>query len=412
MALQLCGELSGAFAWPGESWALPITHSIWRGGPPAVGCRDQLEEHVIASLRQSLIEMQAWAAAEFGSPEAVRATDDDVFELAADVLHGVYSASSIRTALIASCGALQRFLSKFSHGSSVVEKTPGNVHCLPYLADQANIHWVLSHREPFSVIASMQRRDGADPFAVDWAGGVERCLGEYLSYGEAVLASRRFGGVVMASYDETYANPAALQETVVKRIAPDLRRQKFFKKRRVAPDPQSWRAFAALDRWKILNFSAPVRRLLGYSEDYYGAAEPEMAGEVDLPPQFECKRMGGSWPNGLVTDVARFAVYVPRGVVAVRATFQNHASLALFEQMVRVVDCRKNLLFEQHAPSGSAVEVVVDLRDARCVGETESGRAYLLEVSTSRCVMPVARIAGNYDERVLAGSLSLFVPAA
>lgn len=411
MALQLCGELTGAFAWPGESWVLPLTHAIWRGGAPDRGCREQLEEHVVASLRQSLIEMQTWTAAEFGVSETVRATDDDVYELASDIIKGVYAASSVRTALIASCAALQRFLSKFSHCSSVVEKTPGNVHCLPYLVDHPGFHWVTSYREPFSVIASMQRRCGADPFAVDWAGGTERCLGEYIVHGEAVVASSRLGNVVAVGYDETYANPAILQETVSKRISPDLKHQKFFKKHRQAPDPQTWRAFSPLDRWKILKFTAPIRRLLGYAEEYYGATEEEMAGDADLSSAFECKPMAGSWPNGLVTDLAKFAVYAPREVAAVRASFHNYAALALPQQTIRVLDGCRNLLIEQQVSSGETAEVVVKLSDARCVGETKSARAYLVEVRASQCVMPVARIVGNYDERLLAGGLSPFTPA-
>lgn len=416
VTLRMLDEFSDVFMWPGETWILSLARNLWAGGAPNPACRAEAERYAVATLRRSLIEMQEWNA-EYGSVDCLRPADDVVEALGRRVVAGAYDAASVRGSLLAGANVLSDFLSSVSDKPIRAEKTPDNIFAFTHLGDAKSFAWILCHREPFATIASIRERAERDPYAVNWSKDIEFCIGVYLSYAERVLSAMRASDTALvAAYDATCAAPFDFLVQIARLLGqrrPAPRKINFVVP---AQDREKWRRFTPEERWKVLNFTAPVRRLLGYDESYYGCAETAMTGDATFTGEFSVVPVSGlheaeqnpgrpRWMSG----EAVFAVYAPENVAAISAQVYNPGALGRPNQRLIVSDGSQRLS-EDALFADKHITVSVDLRRARPVGVFGKMRAYLIKLQTTERCLPVVSIPGSDDQRVIACSITDWRP--
>lgn len=419
MTVRLIGQDPAIFLWPGESSVLALTRSLWEGGQPAASCRNQIQTYVHDTLSKAMIEMHAWNVSnEKRLRSEPAATPEEVRVLADEIVASAMEASSVRTSLRAACAAMDRFVAGHTNQDVLVEKTPSNLFAYSHLADDPAIHWVLCHREPFATIASLQARAGKDPYATDWSPNIEFGIGAYLRHAEHVLrASRSTSPPVIAPYESTSADPQAFMMRLTARLGAERTIGSVGEVRR-ANDRDAWRKLAPLDRWKVLRLTEPVRRLLGYDENYYGVDEATMLEGFEAPDSFEWTPLYGVYaPDGgtsgrWVSDEAAFSIYAPHGVRSVRARLFNPSSMNLPEQKVIVRDGARRCIGEVALPTDQMSAIDIDLGSITPAATTSKGRLFRIELQPTHRRLPVASLVGNNDRRLMSFFMAHWTPHA
>lgn len=415
LVLRLMGEHSNVFAWPGESSAISVVQALWANGPPDLACRAQVEANLQKNLHDALIEMQRWNLATGDIPEAPLPEAGQVEALVHLLSDAVFQASSVRQALVGATDALSDFVANFSDAPVIAEKTPSNIFAFPHLCDLDDVLWVVCHREPFGVIASIQDRVGVDPFAADWDGSLDACIGLYLRYAKRVIRALRTGSAIGACYDGVCAAPDRFFSEVGARSSFGLGSRVNGGVLRQITNRVGWRKFDEQQRWRILRLTDSVRRLLGYDERYYGASEAEMSVPQPLD-QFSVSALDGLYAADVgaahrwMTGEASFAVCVPHGVAAISAQAFVPGALGMSEQKLSVIDSAGRRIAEVRTPPDKLTTLNVELAQATPVAVSRAGRLYRFDVYAAQKCLPLAKTPGVLDARLLSCLLTDWKP--
>ncbi|WP_325060500.1 sulfotransferase [Vitreimonas sp.] len=415
MMLRLIGDHCGVYPWLGESSVVDTARLLWTNGRPNPACREQVEAFVTHTLRLALLEMQAWNAAREDIQGLLIPSREDVDRLACAVVDGAYEAASVRSSLLAACRALDEFLANYADLPVIAEKTPTNIFSFTHLCDDPSLHWVVSHREPFAVIASMRKRAGADPFADHWAT-LESCLGQYQRYAIRVIAALRSKRAIEAPYEAVCRDPDLLVRPLQEQLGRDETAGYSGNFVSAASDRDAWRSFDLQDLWLVRSITAPARRLLGYDSDYYGSEQDAVLEDYEGPEAFFAAPLDGAFESDTnpatrwIGDEARFAVFAPEGVHAISARLFCPSSLDLAEQSVTARDGLGRTVGQAALPIDKLTTLTIKLSDAAPAAVTKRGRLYLIRLNAGRAALPVASVLGNGDARVLAYMKTLWAP--
>ncbi len=416
MVAAMIGQREDVFVWPGETWVLPNVAKLWAGGPPNPECRDQVLGVLHRSLKGALIDMREWNDT-YAEPSFERkATADEVEDLATELTEAALSAPSSSAALRASAHILERFQRRWTDKPYVAEKTPENVLLYPDLSRALDPVWVICHREPFGVIASLQKRAGADPFA-PWDNSIETCLGMYLKYGWAVVSiARSPHASISIAYEEVCATPERVMDRLSVRLgnkAPPLSRNGYVR----APHADAWQSFGPQQRWIILALTRGLREHLGYGPEAYSKSFSEIVQGASEFPDFATSPLVGvsAEPGRALRWVGKsslYGIFCSSPVRRVEIDLYLPPGLKIDVQRLCVRDCAGRSVASAALVSGEQVTIGVDT-DTICASASESGIgvAYLLELRAERVCVPYATVSGNLDERLLSLMASDFRPA-
>jgi|GEM_PF-3535355 len=417
LALRLIGDYQGVFAWPGESGVLNTTQALWSNGAPNPACREQIEANVLENLVSALIAMQSWNLASGDMPDAPLPDLSQVQALAHAVTDAAYAAASVRHALVLAADALSAFLSDFTDAAVIAEKTPNNIFAFPHLCDLSSLLWIVCHREPFAVIASMQQRAGADPFAAGWDSSVDGCIGVYLRHAKRVIRALRTGQAVGICYDAMCNKPDRFFSDVAARSGFALGPHAGLGVVRQIAGRQGWRKFDPIQRWRVLRLTESVRRLLGYDEGYYGLEESEMSDPAPLDC-FAADALNGLYSvdagatHRWMAGEASFAIVAPHDVSAITARVFVPAALGLPAQALTVVGSAGRRLAHVAVPPDQLTAITVDLSRAAPLAVSEQGRLFRFDVYAAQNCLPLAQTPGLLDARVVSCLLSAWKPAS
>lgn len=415
LVARLIGQRDDTFLWPGETWVLPNVAKLWAGGPPNPECRAQIMQCMRRSLRAALVDMRAWNDANSKLIAVSHVTEAQVDKLVEDLTDLALRAPSRAAALRGGAGILERFQREWSDSPIVAEKTPENIMLFQELSGALDPTWVVSHREPFAVIASLQNRAGADPFA-PWDASVETCVGMYLKYAWAVIsAARALRPPILVGYDEACSNPERLMERLSARLGKDSQRQVDKRKIRFSR-ADAWRAFSVSERWLILALTRGVRGCLGYGPQAYSETFLDMVQGAQELPEFASRPLMGvsSEPDSAlhwIEQNSAHAILCSSPARRIEVDLYNPPALKIDPQELEVVDCTGRPVFSIALRSGEMSTLGVETAALQASAEQSGvGAVYLLKMRCKHVRTPYASLPGNLDERLLSLMVSDFRP--
>lgn len=388
MIASLVGRARGEQVRAVETWMIPFARHLWAGGAPNPACRAQLTRAAAAVLADA-----------YGDDDAQ--LPDDTLGAMSDELVAIAVNAPSQAAALRETGALCERLRGQLIGSTL-EATPANIFSHAYLSSASGADWVVVHREPFSVIASLRARPLADPFMPS-GGDLETSIGVYLRYGGAVAAALRSARPpYVAPYDTLVGDPEGVIDAL--KSGADLSGVGQGTRRRADHDGRL--AFSVDDRRKVALLTRTVREALGYGVQYYDGDANEGV-DIVLPAHVQVSSLHGmhtpdeGMEHRWMSKQAAFVVYARADVRNVSATFVNHPNLQILEQRLVVRDGSRREIANVAIRSGENYDVLIPLNQLRPTLLGAGALMYVFEIEAEAAVLPVARFVGNLDQRVL-----------
>ncbi len=410
------------FCWSSESALLPMMEQLTHGLPMRPENRPAVEQMMTRHLKSAVIDQRDWHRTTAGFTPPVEIGLEAIEGLASRTA-GILGQGMPRVqTLQESASLLREFFAQFTDRRLVAEKSPSNVLLIPDGLCVAR-RWLLTHRDPFATIASMQQRSKADPWAEVMGGEIEQRIGLYVRHARGILHAREHPNEVMVlNLDQLATNPAGSLATVCLflRIEPTL---SFLDQVRSIiggqPSRAAWERFSPLDRWKVLHLCADEMRGLGYSQHYYQVSFSELTRRTPRRVKGRIEPLYGvfSAPAGdrlrWMQRTACTAIYLPRGVNRLVLRVYNLTSPligALHSHGLNVADLKVSAhsmgggksrvtLSELSLAKDFCADWAIDLRRAEPVGHHGEWRLVRVDFETNFAYTPCCTLANASDER-------------
>lgn len=385
MIASLVGRARGEPLRAVKTWMIPYVSYLWAGGAPNPACHAQLVRAAATVLDNAY------------SDDDARLSDDTLMEMAEGLVAIAMNAPSQAAAVRETSLLCARIHEKLA--GATLEATSANIFSHPYLSSATGADWIVVHREPFSVIASLRGRTLSDPLMPS-GGDLETSIGVYLRYGAAVATALRSSRPPqVAPYDFMAGDPEGVIDAL--KSGASLGGQG-----RPRVDQGGQLAFSVEDRRKVALLTRTVREELGYGPHYYGG-DPGGGGDLALPARLRVSPLYGAHAPDEGTEhrwmskQAAFVVYARADVRNITATFVNHPNLQIPEQRLTIRDVSRRAVGKVVVRSGENCDLQIALDQLHDMRLGPDALMYVFEIEAETAVLPVARFVGNLDKRLL-----------
>jgi hypothetical protein len=416
------------FCWSWETGLLPLLDELTRGLPMRPDNLPGVTKMICRHLKSVLIDQREWIAATDHVAPPVQIKMEDVEQLASQVAAVLQSRLSRTRTLQESAGILRNFLNQYNDRRLLAEKSPSNVLLVDGSLSLAR-RWLITHREPFAVIASMLERARSDPWAGIMDGEIEQRIGLYVRHARSVVSAKASPSETMLlGYDSLITDPCGSLANVCSflRVEPTL---SYLDQVRCIiggkPATNKWEQLAPLDRWKVLRLCSSEMQALDYDEPYYRASFEHMTSGLPKTLDPQMQSLYGSFhptkshPIRWMQRKASFAVYAPRGVNTLRLTIHNNVSAVIESSNLPDV-AAENWQVTAYGDTGSESPVPlsslslatdffgdwqIDLRNTEPLGHYGNWRLLKMDFETNFAFIPCFMFANASDERSLSFGL-------
>jgi hypothetical protein len=410
------------FCWSGETGLLPLLDELTRGLPMRADNLVGVTKMICRHLKSVLIDQREWIAAKDHVAPPVRINVEAVEHLASQVAAVLQSQLSRAQTLKNCTGILRTFLNQYNNRLLLAEKSPSNVLLIDGSLTLAR-RWLITHREPFAVIASMLERTKSDPWAGIMGGEIEQRIGLYIRHARSVISAKASPSEAMLlGYDSLITDPCGSLANVCSflRVEPTL---SYLDQVRCIiggkPATDKWKQLAPLDCWKVLRLCSREMQALDYDERYYRASFDHMISGLPKTLEPQMVSLYGSFdptqsdPMRWVQRKASFAVYAPQGVNALRLRIHNNVS-AIIESshLPGVAPEEWHVTAYCDTGTGSPVPLSslslavdflgdwqIDLRDIEPLGHYGNWRLFKINLEANFAFIPCFMFANASDER-------------
>jgi SAM-dependent methyltransferase len=409
------------FCWSSESALLPMFNELTRGLPMRSENRRVVEQAVGRHLTRALIDQWEWHRKTIGVSPPVEITSKEIERLASRVT-GALERGLSRSEVLDECACVLRsFLQQYTDRRVIAEKSPSNVFLIP---DSLNVarRWLLMHREPFAVVASMLKHAESNPSAAVMRGEIERRIGLYVQHAGRIMAAKKHPGEAMVlDYDHLLADPttsltAACRFIEVEPTLPYLESVRSIIGGQTRTN--TWKHFDPLDRWKVLNLCAAEMEGLGYSQQYYQVAFDDLTRGIpeSLPPSIQplygIFEPAGDGGMGWVQRSASAAVYASGGIDKLVLKVHNKVSPLMpalrscgldssdLQVTAYSTTSRSRVVLSKLQLGGDfSADWSIDLRGAEPVGHHGNWRLFKVDFESSFAYTPCCALPHALDVR-------------
>jgi hypothetical protein len=416
------------FCWSWETGLLPVLDELTRGLPMRPDNLLCVRQMICRHLKSVLIDQREWITAREHVAPSVQITMGDVEHLASQV-SAVLQCRLSRIQTLQECaGILRTFLNQYNDRGLVAEKSPSNVLLVDGSLSLAR-RWLITHREPFAVIASMLERTRSDPWAGIMDGEIEQRIGLYIRHARGVISAKTSPSeALLLGYDSLIADPCGTLANVCSflRVEPTL--HYLDQVRGIIsgkPATDKWERFGSLDRWKILHLCSSAMQALGYSEHYYRVSFGDLTRGLPKVVEPQMQSLYGSFdpsppdPVRWVQRSASFAVYAPRGVNTLTLRIHNNVSPIIeASRVLGVTGADWHVGAYGDVGSASAIPLSrfslaadvlddwqIDLRGTEPLGHYGNWRLFKIDLETNFAFTPCFTLANALDVRTLSFGL-------
>lgn len=424
-AIELHPEI---FCWSTETGIAPLIEQLTQGFPMRPENLPGAAKLINRNLRSAIIDQGNWRKKSGGREIAVDETEIEDFS---SQLAMILTVREPRTELLRLCSiALRRFLENINSRRIIAEKSPSNALLLRDSAEAAKC-WLMTHREPFSVLVSMQQKTEADPFSEILSGPIERRIGVYLTHARNVLIAQATPDITMTvALHELRTDPCGTMAKACMLLGVEPTLSYLNDVRSIiggVVQLDTWSQFCPLDRWKAIKLCCVEMQALGYDDFYYRLPLSELTRHVPifidghiepLYGFYEDTLVGGFW----VKRNASLAVYSPKGfdsvcinvysnirVIKLAASHLDAAPTGLrVTAFNRTIDGKLTYMDTLSLDEDCAGEWRLSLSNHEALGAHGNWRLHNIELETNFAFTPCLSLPDSQDERTFSFAVSGF----
>jgi hypothetical protein len=417
------------FCWSSESALLPVMDQVTMGLPMRRENQLLVERMLFRQLKSVLIDKSDWHREIIGVVPTVELTLEAVHRLAVDAT-GILGKNLRRDQALQECGQLlARFFRQYTTRRLIAEKTPSNALLVPGMLGLAR-RWLVTHREPFAVIASMYARSTADPWGEVMAGEIEQRVGLYSRHAQCIASAGLHSTEVMVvPFDELLSNPSHTLARACAFLGVESTSDYLDRVVGIVGGPtttDAWERVTPLNRWKILHLCASEMSALGYSQDYYQVPFEHMiqgtpkALESCIEPLYGVFKAAEPDRLAWMQRSSSLAVYAPIGINTLVLRIYNQISpliehscapgLAVDDLRIQAHNIGPDncsvLLSELSLASDFCKDWLIDLHAAEPVGHHGNWRLLRINFETNFAYTPCLTLVDAADERTFSVGLA------